>query len=86
MEAPPASRILIKTFGAALLSNSGRADHLRACMLQIQVVNQATQFIQRAFDWRPDAGSQKIDEAQFRKAKCSLYLYYRCLQKRFIVL
>lgn len=47
--------------------------------MQIQVVNQATQFIQRAFDWRADDGSQKIDEAQFRRAKCSLYLYYRYL-------
>lgn len=45
---------------------------------QIQVVNQASQFIQRAFDWRAEEGQQKIDEAQFRKAKCSLYLYYKC--------
>lgn len=47
--------------------------------MQIQVVNQATKFIQRAFDWRPEDSSQKIDEAQFRRAKCSLYLYYRCV-------
>jgi hypothetical protein len=49
-------------------------------LAQIQVVNQATQFIQQAFDWRLEGSSQKIDKAQFRRAKCSLYLYYRCKQ------
>jgi hypothetical protein len=48
--------------------------------VQIQVVNQATQFIQQAFAWRSEGSSEKIDKAQFRKAKCSLYLYYRCQQ------
>ena len=52
--------------------------------VQIQVVNQATQFIQQAFEWRAKGSSEKIDKAQFRKAKCSLYLYYRCQYKECI--
>lgn len=52
-----------------------------ASPVQIQVVNQASQFFQRAFDWRSAAedGQQKIDESQFRRAKCSMYLYYKCV-------
>lgn len=43
------------------------------------MVNQASAFVQRAFNWRTDGGEDApVDEQQFHKAKCSIYLYYRC--------
>ena len=48
-------------------------------ILQVQVVNQASTFVQRAFNWRTDGVEDAaVDELQFHKAKCSIYLYYRC--------
>ena len=45
---------------------------------QVHVVNQASTFVQRAFCWRI-TGSSTVDQFEFQKAKCSIYLYYRCL-------
>ena len=40
-------------------------------------MNQASAFVQRIFSWRTGDADSKVDQAQFHKAKCSIYLYYR---------
>ena len=44
----------------------------------MHIVNQASAFVQRIFCWRTADADGKVDQPQFHKAKCSIYLYYRC--------
>ena len=52
-------------------------DQSSALLAQVQVANHAAQLVNQAFDWSTGDASQKIDDAQFRKARCALYTYYK---------
>jgi len=51
--------------------------HRHCGAAQVHIVNQASAFVQRIFSWRTGDADSKVDQSQFHKAKCSIYLYYR---------